>query len=166
VNEYNPPVIIQPGIATSAWDDNASYRVLVADDDDGVRFMNAGMLTRSGYQVDSAADGEAAWQALNNESYDLLITDHNMPRLTGTELIKKMRAARITIPVILASGNPPNDEFNLCPWLRPAATLVKPYTVAKLLGTVTEVLRSSHDAPIAAIPPTLGNRASVDAPIL
>ncbi|MBE0544257.1 MAG: response regulator, partial [Verrucomicrobia bacterium] len=80
------------------------HRILVVDDDDSIRQLNTAVLTRAGYTVDAAEDGVVAWHALNAESYDLLITDNNMPALTGIELLQKMRAARMCLPVIVASG--------------------------------------------------------------
>jgi len=125
---------------------SSSRRVLVADDDLSIRLISKEMLVNSGYDVDAAEDGAAAWQALNHASYDLLITDHNMPRLTGFELLKKLRDARMDLPVILITGTQPKAEFTRFPWPQPDATLLKPYTFAELLGTVKELLREPSGA--------------------
>ena len=119
------------------------HRILVVDDDIYIRELSTESLSLSGYQVDAAEDGDAAWQALNADAYDLLITDHNMPKVTGLELVKRLRAAHMALPVILATGIPPTDEFARSPWLIPDATLLKPYTIAELLGTVKNVLHAS-----------------------
>ena len=118
-------------------------RVLVVDDDPFIRQLNATMLSRSGYQVDAAEDGAAAWQALNRQNYDLLITDHNMPKVTGVELLEKLHGARMALPVIMATGAFPEDEFTQNPWLQPAATLLKPFTTDELLNTVRKVLHTN-----------------------
>jgi DNA-binding response OmpR family regulator len=118
-------------------------RILVADDEINIRELNTKSLSLCGYQVDAAEDGDAAWQALNANAYDLLITDHNMPKVTGLELVKKLRAAQMALPFILATGIPPTDEYAQSPWLIPDATLLKPYTIAELLGTVKNVLHAS-----------------------
>jgi DNA-binding response OmpR family regulator len=115
----------------------------VVEDEAPVRQLNAEVLTRAGYEVDAAEDGAAAWEALNGDSYDLLITDNGMPRLSGLELLKKLRAARMELPVIMATGTLPTQEFAQSPWLRPAATLEKPYTIEELLRTVKKVLRAT-----------------------
>jgi len=90
--------------------------------------------------VDSAEDGAAAWQALNNDSYDLLLTDHNMPNVSGVDLLKKLHAARMALPVILVTGAPPAEELERQPWLQIDAVLLKPFTVDELLDTVKKVL--------------------------
>jgi DNA-binding response OmpR family regulator len=117
--------------------------ILLVDDDLHLRQLSAGVLIRSGYNVDTAEDGATAWKALGYVSYDLLITDNKMPRVTGLELIKKLRSEDMTLPVILASGTVPVEELKRHPWLRLDATLPKPFTVAELLDTVKKVLSAA-----------------------
>lgn len=63
-----------------------------------------------------------------------------MPKMTGLELIQRLHTARVALPVILATGLVPEYEFEKNPLLKPAAILLKPYSMDKLLGTVREVL--------------------------
>ncbi len=121
------------------------YRVLVVEDDIDIRLIDAEVLQRSGYLVDTAEDGEAGWKALHEATntpncYHLLITDCNMPRLTGLDLIKRLRAAHIKMPVIMATGTFPEEEFNRLHWLQPAALLLKPYSISELIDTAGEML--------------------------
>jgi DNA-binding response OmpR family regulator len=125
---------------------NSPRRILVVDDDISIRELSTEVLIHFGYGVDAAADGAAAWQALNSDRYDLLITDHNMPELTGVELLKKLRAAHMDLPVIVATGVLPKDELTQYPELQPVVTLLKPFTIAELLGTVKEILRAADGA--------------------
>src|SRR5579871_5959576 len=78
--------------------------ILVVDDDRHIREINAGVLIHLGYKVDTAFDGADAWTALKSASYNLLITDHKMPRMTGLELIKKLRSEGVDLAIILMSG--------------------------------------------------------------
>ena len=125
---------------------NPSQRILVADDDSDVRQLSARVLIRYGYHVDAAEDGAAAWEALQIKAFNLLITDHNMPRLTGVELVKKLRSARRALPVILATGLP-TEVLAQNPSLQVAAMLPKPFSVEELLETVSVVLRATDSAP-------------------
>ena len=134
-----------------------SHRILVVDDDAHIRRLSAEALVGSGYHVDAAEDGAAAWEALQIKAFSLMITDQNMPKLTGFELLKKVHAARMALPVIMATGASPTEEFIQYPWLKPAATLLKPYTVEELLGTVREVLSATEDVP-GRLEPTHGWR--------
>src|SRR5579859_4154808 len=124
---------------------NPQHRILVVEDDISLRRLNTQMLSRSGYEVDGAADGAIAWQALSTDKYDLLITEHDIPKLTGVELVRKLRAARMALPVVMATGTLLMEEFTRCPWLQPAAMLPKHYTPVEMLRTVKKVL---HEADI------------------
>jgi DNA-binding response OmpR family regulator len=131
----------------------SSPRILVVDDDGDIRRLNTEALLRSGYAVDAAPDGAAAWQALNHDHYDLMITDNNMPKLTGVELLEKIRAARMALPVIIASGTFFPPDATASPWQQPDATLLKPYTIAELLGMVGKILGETPDATTAPAAP-------------
>ncbi len=119
-------------------------RILVVDDDVYVRELNAGVLIRSGYHVDTAVDGVDAWRALHDEQYDLLITDEQMPWVTGLELIQKLRAEAMLLPVILASGLPPLEDLARDPGLRIQAVVTKPCPLLVLLQTVESVLSEAR----------------------
>jgi two-component system, chemotaxis family, sensor histidine kinase and response regulator WspE len=84
---------------------HAPKRVLVVDDSMTVRAMEKKLLQSRGYAVDIAVDGAEGWNALNLNTYDLVITDVDMPRMSGIELIEKMRAQDSTkrLPVIVVS---------------------------------------------------------------
>src|ERR1039458_8227559 len=122
---------------------NPPDHILVAEDDIFFRRLSTKVLVSSGYEVDATADGAAAWRALNADSYDLLITDNSMPKVSGVELLKKLRGARMALPVIMATGTLPEEEFTRYPWLQPAGTLLKPYTGEEILRMVKKVLREA-----------------------
>jgi DNA-binding response OmpR family regulator len=130
----------QAGPSPTRRKKNPSRHILVVDDDGAIRQVGVEALVRNGYRVDAAKDGAAAWEALHANSYDLLITDNNMPKLSGVELVKKLRSAGMTLPVILASGELPTEELDRNPWLQLAATLVKPFSSGQLLEAVSKVL--------------------------
>lgn len=128
------------------------HRILVVDDEAAIRRLMTAVLTGSGYHVDAAEDGAVAWEALQAKPYDLLITDHNMPKVTGVELVKNLRSARMALPVVLVAGRLPADELAQNPSLQVAATLEKPFALAELLDTVDNVLRAT-DRPREEINP-------------
>ena len=123
---------------------NLRHRILLADDELHAREFTAGVLIRFGYDVDTAEDGAAAWEALHdiNIRYDLLITDNNMPRMTGLELIKKLRSEEMILPVILMSGTAPTEVLKQYPWQLWDATLPKPFTLTELYDAVKKVLHT------------------------
>ena len=128
-------------------------RILVVDDDTGIRQLGTEVLIRHGYQVDAAEDHTAGWKALQAHTYDLLITDLDMPRLSGLKLVKKLRAARLALPVILASGIMTPQELNRNPWFHLSGALLKPVSPEQLLQTVQAVLRAPNGAREQIAPP-------------
>jgi CheY-like chemotaxis protein len=119
---------------------NSSCRVLVVDDDQELRQFSVDVLTTSGYFVEGVGDGAAGWEALQTHEYDLVITDNHMPRMTGLEMIEKLRSVRMRVLVVMATGYLPAEEFARRPWLRPDAMLERPFTDEDLLTTVRKVL--------------------------
>jgi DNA-binding response OmpR family regulator len=128
------------------------HRILVADDETDIRQLMTVVLARSGYHVDVAEDGASAWAALQAKPYHLLITDHEMPRVTGIELVKNLRSARMALPVVMVSAELPAHELAQDPSLQVAATMGKPFDVLDLLATVEKVLRMT-EAPCQQIKP-------------
>ncbi len=126
---------------------NQPQRILVAEDDHELCLINTMVLTCAGYAVDNAEDGTAAWEMLYAKHYDLLITDNHMPRLPGIELLKKLRSARMELPVIMATGTVPTQELAENLWLQPVTTVEKPYTIDQLLDAVRAVLRAAGRTP-------------------
>lgn len=121
-------------------------RILVVDDDTGLRQLGAKALIRHGYKVDAAKDINAGWEALQTRSYDLLITDLDMPKLSGLKLVKRLRSARMALPVIVASGAMTPLELNQTPWLHLSGALLKPVSPDQLLQAVQAVLSASDGA--------------------
>jgi DNA-binding response OmpR family regulator len=70
-----------------------------------------------------------------------------MPKLTGVELVRKLRSARMALPVILATGKLPTEALTQNPSLQLAALLPKPFSIDELLETVRTVLRATDHAP-------------------
>src|SRR5215510_3181385 len=67
-------------------------RLLVVDDEPLLRRSLNLQLTRAGYEVAEAEDGEAAWELIQRDPFRFVITDWNMPGMSGPELVKRIRA--------------------------------------------------------------------------
>ena len=150
INKSHAEVVTTPAPANGQI--HSPRRILIVEDDTDIRRLYCRVLISSGYRVDTAEDGEAGWKVLHGarhdpDSYHLLITDNNMPKLTGVELIKKVRAARMTLPVILASGGAHTEPewLHLAESLQLAAILPKPFTLDHLVQTVRQVLHAAHN---------------------
>jgi CheY-like chemotaxis protein len=115
-------------------------RILVVDDDRDVRQFTVGVLNGSGYRAEGVKDGAEGWTALKANKYDLVVTDNKMPYMTGMEMIAKLRASRMTVPVIMATGTVPMNEFARTPWLKPDALLQRPFSHDALLEAVQKIV--------------------------
>lgn len=89
-------------------------RVLVVDDSLTVRELERKLLGQSGYEVEVAVDGVDGWNAVRAESYDLVVTDVDMPRMDGIELVTMIkRDPRLkTLPVMIVSYKDREEDRN------------------------------------------------------
>jgi DNA-binding response OmpR family regulator len=126
-----------------------AQRILVADDYEDARQIISNTLARAGFEVDTAADGEAAWEALQHEHYDLLVTDNEMPRLAGIQLIERIRDAGMSLPIIMVSGSLSEEDMRDHAQLRIAAVLAKPFDFWEFLNAVGKALREPAEAAAA-----------------
>lgn len=90
---------------SDAVEEKKTKRVLVVDDSVTVRELERKMLEAAGYCVDSAVDGMEGWNAVRLADYDLVISDIDMPRMNGIELVRHIRQdARLkSLPVVIVS---------------------------------------------------------------
>ena len=79
-------------------------RILVVDDEPSARSGLSQLLGQEGYEVDTAADGVLALQLIAERAPGLILTDLNMPNMDGMELLAKIRAQKLEIPVIVATA--------------------------------------------------------------
>src|ERR1700679_3290922 len=79
-------------------------RVLVVEDDDGLRSVLERGLRENGYVVDVTVDGQQALRFLDNYAYDVAIIDWRMPKLTGLEVIQQLRRRGSSLPVLMLTA--------------------------------------------------------------
>lgn len=86
---------------------NPPYHIILADDDACLRTVIAGYLQQSipSATISQVADGHAAIAAYEAHGADVLVTDHTMPGMSGIALVAVLRARRVTIPIVVHSGN-------------------------------------------------------------
>jgi two-component system cell cycle sensor histidine kinase/response regulator CckA len=121
----------------------AGGHIVLVDDDEVITTVAAELLRRAGYRVSVFNDPRAALAQLRRQpgEVDLLVTDLNMPEMSGLELRQLVRAVRPRLPVIISSGNLPDPETEgSAPEDGP--TFRKQYLVEELLPLVAQQLAS------------------------
>lgn len=114
-------------------------KLLVVDDESNLRLVVQKELSRQGHEVDTAADGEAAWEALEHEDFDVLLCDINMPRLDGIGLLRRMRDRSQNPPeVIMLTGQATVESAIEAMKLGAYDYLTKPYRITELSALVTQ----------------------------
>jgi DNA-binding response OmpR family regulator len=116
------------------------FSIVIAEDNELLREILAFELHRQGYDVYCAEDGESAWQLLSAHPVDLLITDNQMPKLSGLDLLRRMRAESLHQPVILMSGDMPRITPEIEELLNPGIAIAKPFALMDLLPRIAALL--------------------------
>ncbi len=117
-------------------------RVLVVDDEIHIVHVVAIKLRNNGYEVLSADNGAEAFELACKERPDIIVTDYQMPVMTGLELVEKLRQRQETkdIPVIMLTARsfaiPKEQQEDL----RISGCLSKPFSPKELLGDIEDVM--------------------------
>ena len=119
-------------------------RVLAVDDSMTIRQLIKMTLSRAGYEVVEAEDGAQGLQKASAESFDLVLSDINMPNMTGIEMLRglrKLEQYKFTPIVLVTTESQPEKKAE---GKAAGATgwIVKPFEPEQLLAVVTKVLRS------------------------
>lgn len=126
--------------------DSQLRRVLVVDDEPMVREVVTAYLERDGYRVATAADGQAALDALDAEQPDLVVLDVMLPKLDGFDVLSRLR--KVTdVPVILLTARTEEVDRVLGLELGADDYVVKPFSPRELAARVRSVLRRARPSP-------------------
>ena len=113
-------------------------KLLVVDDEKNLRLVVQKEMARQGHEVEVAADGEAAWEMLEEQDFDVLLCDINMPRLDGLGLLRRTRERSQNPPeVIMLTGRATVESAIEAMKLGAYDYLTKPYRIGELSALVT-----------------------------
>ena len=117
-------------------------KILVIEDEGQIAKMIKTRLRANGYRVISARDGEDGIRKVETENPDLVITDHSMKKMTGAQVVEKLKQTENLkhIPVILLSGflqTKVQHEIHI----PPDAYVPKPFEAEDLLATIKQILK-------------------------
>ncbi|TWT40143.1 response regulator [Botrimarina hoheduenensis] len=122
---------------------NTVRRALVAEDNAALARVIAFSLRKAGFETTITQDGAEAWEQAQANDFNLVVTDHQMPHLTGVELTERLRGLEryaLTPIVLLTAKGLELDSERLAEEYRVAALLIKPFSpseLAKLVDRLT-----------------------------
>ena len=120
-------------------------RILLAEDDDGIRLPLVSALEREGYDVEAVVDGDAAALAGVGGEHDLLVLDIGLPGLDGVEVCRRVRGVHPDLPIVFLTAQ--DGEMDAVNGLDAGADdyITKPFRLAELLARVRAQLRRSGE---------------------
>ena len=113
-------------------------KILVADDEEGIRVLYKEEFEEEGYEVKLAANGKETLELLNTFLPDLIILDIKMPDINGIEILQQVREKFRNLPVVLSSAYPEYQQ-NLATWASDAY-VVKSSNLENLKATVKKII--------------------------
>lgn len=124
--------------------------ILIVDDDESLRFVLSELLKRDGYECSLASSVEEARLILREKKYDLIISDFNMPRESGMDLLRHVSCLHSDTPFIMMSANDNLSTKREALQLGAYAYIVKPFRLKDLLAlplfsTLGGVKSTSHE---------------------
>jgi DNA-binding response OmpR family regulator len=130
-----------------------SYRILLCDDEIHILRAAEFKLTKAGYDVECANDGQEGWEAIQRRRPDILITDVQMPRMNGYELVQQVRdnSATRELPILMLTAKGYElTQFDAASKWGVAAVMTKPFSPRELVKMVEQTL-AGRTAEVATI---------------
>lgn len=120
----------------------SNKKILVVDDSATTRLSLAKMLSEAGYESVGAENGEQALGLVENGTFDLLMTDLNMPKMDGVQFISQVRkiAGKRFTPILILSGDSKEKRRQECVAAGASGYLQKPVRTDQLLGILKMIL--------------------------
>jgi two-component system OmpR family response regulator len=119
-------------------------KILVVDDEEGMRDLLSDAVRLAGYEAEALADGSAAIAWVRNNQADLIVLDINLPKLSGFEVLENLRAQGVQTPVILLTARA--EKSDITHGLRAGADdyLTKPFSLEELILRIRAILRRTN----------------------
>lgn len=119
------------------------HSILAVDDSASMRQMVSFTLKSAGYNVIEAVDGQDAWEKAGGRSFDLVLTDQNMPRMDGISLTKRLRESPQfkSTPILILTTESSDQMKQAGRAAGATGWLVKPFDPNKLIEVIQKVIR-------------------------
>jgi len=121
-----------------------SKKILIVDDEKGLRFLLSEVLLSEGFEVCMARDGQESLDQLKKDHFDLVITDINMPKMDGIAMLKIMKKSGRREKIIVMTGNPSDKRLLGTDVPDVLAHLHKPFNINNFLNTVVVAMANTE----------------------
>jgi DNA-binding response OmpR family regulator len=119
-------------------------KILVIEDDPAIVRGLSDNLTDEGYAVVTATDGETGYRLQRNDQFDLIVLDLMLPRMSGFELCRKLRAEAVHTPILILTARSEESDRVFGLDLGADDYVTKPFSVRELLARIRALLRRTH----------------------
>ncbi len=126
------------------------YSVLILDDDADFNSLLTDIFEQADYIVTSLTDPLEAVEVFRDTDYDLVVTDHKMPEMTGAEFMKEIKKIKSEVPVIMVSGYLENDTIRELISEGVGGVFLKPLNIFSLLERTAELIEEAKKLENAA----------------
>lgn len=120
------------------------FKILIAEDDRELRQLFYHVLTKHGYAVTGVSNGKEALAAIDQSYFDMIISDIMMPEMDGYELVRSIRDAGLTIPIMMITAKDAFDDMRLGFLSGSDDYMVKPINVNEMVLRVGALLRRAQ----------------------
>lgn len=120
---------------------NTPLNILIAEDEASVAFSICFALRPDGHKIETVTDGDQAFAKLIAEpgTFDLLITDNNMPRMTGLQLVKRLRGSGLDCKILVLSAHLSAENRAAYEALQVNAMIPKPFDIHELRTAINRI---------------------------
>ncbi|UJL46006.1 response regulator [Virgibacillus sp. NKC19-16] len=115
-------------------------KILVVDDQAGIRLLLTDLFTSKGYHVTTATTGKEALDIINTNPFHLIIVDYRLPIFNGTEILDQLHQNEREIPAFLMSGFEESIREEAAQYSQVKAVLTKPFDVEEMVELVKSVI--------------------------
>lgn len=129
-------------------------KVLVVDDTKNIRMLLEKTMQMEGFAVETASTGSEGLDKIRANSYDLIFLDIKLPEVSGTEVLRKIRAENINTPVIIITAYPTVKNAVDCVQLGAITYLQKPFTADRLKNILSQFNINVPDTNVEMKPET------------
>lgn len=126
---------------------DSTYKILLVEDDDALRFIVRDNLEENNYEVSAAEDGEVALRFFKESTFDLIILDVMLPKIDGFQVAEKIRASNMQVPIIFLTARSMTEDKIKGLTIGGDDYIPKPFSMEELLLKIKIFLRRSQAEP-------------------